>query len=61
MAGKVEYVVVDGCIQDGKQIIKKGEIYTPSSKELTQLLLQEGKIAGRGQLPVAAAGDDHET
>ncbi|MFK3720365.1 hypothetical protein ACI2J9_12395 [Pseudomonas fulva] len=58
MAGKVEYVVVDGCIQDGKQIIKKGEVYTSVSKELTDLLISEGKIARRGQLPASAADDD---
>lgn len=58
MAGKIEYVVVDGCIQDGKQIIKKGEVYTSVSKELTDLLISEGKIARRGQLPAAAADED---
>ncbi|WP_110968321.1 hypothetical protein [Pseudomonas huaxiensis] len=51
MAAKIEYVVVDGCIQDGKKVIRQGEVYTPSNKELTDLLIEEGKIAKRGQLP----------
>ncbi|WP_028694344.1 hypothetical protein [Pseudomonas cremoricolorata] len=58
MAGKVEYVVVDGCIQDGKQIVKKGEVYSSSSKELTEQLIKEGKIGRRGQLPAAGTDDD---
>lgn len=56
MAAKVEYVVVDGCIQDGKEVIRQGEVFTPSGKEMADLLVKEGKIAKRGQLPK----DDHD-
>ncbi|WP_045884401.1 hypothetical protein [Pseudomonas chlororaphis] len=51
MAAKTEYVVVEGCLQDGTEVIRQGEVYTPPSKEVAELLLDEGKIARRGQLP----------
>ncbi|OLF55234.1 hypothetical protein [Pseudomonas chlororaphis] len=51
MAAKTEYVVVDGCLQDGAKVIRQGEVYDPPSKEVAELLLDEGKIVRRGQLP----------
>jgi len=51
MAAKTEYVVVDGCLQDGAKVIRQGEVYEPPSKEVAELLMAEGKIARRGQLP----------
>ncbi len=60
MAAKIEYVVVDGCIQDGTKVIRQGEVYSPPSKELAELLLAEGKIAKRGQLPSKDDQDDGE-
>lgn len=58
MAAKVEYVVVDGCIQDGSNIVNKGEVYDPPNAEVRDLLLEEGKIAKRGKLDAEQAGDD---
>ncbi|MCS4261094.1 hypothetical protein EDF83_0598 [Pseudomonas protegens] len=58
MAAKVEYVVVDGCIQDGSQIVKKGDVYDPPNTEVRDLLLEEGKIAKRGKLDAEQPGDD---
>ncbi|QVM98389.1 hypothetical protein JYG36_09535 [Pseudomonas sp. SORT22] len=60
MAAKIEYVVVDGCVQDGSKIYKKGEAYVPPNKELLELLLDEGKIAPRGKLPARDEQDDGE-
>ncbi|WJO23212.1 hypothetical protein LU688_11220 [Pseudomonas soli] len=51
MAAKIEYVVVDGCLQDGNKVICSGEVYAPPSKEVAETLVGEGKIARRGQLP----------
>lgn len=50
MAAKIEYVVVDGCIQDGSKVVRKGEVYVPPSAELRDVLLEEGIIARRGKL-----------
>ncbi|WP_198035918.1 hypothetical protein [Pseudomonas monteilii] len=50
MAAKIEYVVVDGCIQDGNKVVRKGEVYVPPSAELRDALLDEGIIARRGKL-----------
>lgn len=50
MAAKIEYVVVDGCIQDGNKIVRKGEVYVPPSAELRDVLLDEGIITRRGKL-----------
>lgn len=50
MAAKIEYVVVDGCIQDGSKVVRKGEVYVPPSAELRDLLLEEGIIARCGKL-----------
>lgn len=60
MAAKIEYVVVDGCVQDGSKIFKKGETYVPASKEILELLLAESKIAPRGKLPAKDEQDDGE-
>ncbi|MNJ73380.1 hypothetical protein D3C77_701670 [compost metagenome] len=58
MAAKIEYVVVDGCVQDGSKIYKKGETYAAPSKDILELLLDEGKIAPRGKLPAQNDQDD---
>lgn len=50
MAAKIEYVVVDGCIQDGTKIVRKGEVYVPPSAEVREFLLAEGRIVARGKL-----------
>ncbi len=47
---KVEYVVVDGCIQDGGKVVKAGEVFVPSSAAIRELLLEEGAIVARGKL-----------
>lgn len=47
---KIEYVVVDGCIQCGSKIIRKNEVYVPPSAEIRELLLAEGKIVARGKI-----------
>jgi hypothetical protein len=47
---KVEYVVVDGCIQDGGKVVKAGEVFVPSSADIRELLLEEGAIVARGKL-----------
>lgn len=58
MAAKVEYVVVDGCIQDGAEVVRAGEVYVPPSTEVRDLLLEEGKIAKRGKLDAAQVEED---
>ncbi|AYO01057.1 hypothetical protein D8767_19720 [Pseudomonas sp. LTGT-11-2Z] len=58
MAAKIEYVVVDGCIQDGTKVVKKGEVFMSSNKEVLELLIEEGKIAPRGKLPSKDEQDD---
>ncbi|RWU18103.1 hypothetical protein DM813_25920 [Pseudomonas alkylphenolica] len=58
MAAKIEYVVIDGCIQDGAKVVRKGEVYVPPSKELAEELIDEGKIAPRGKLPAKDEQDD---
>ncbi len=45
MAKKAEYLVVDGCIQDGRTVVVKGEPYSPPNKEVADALLAEGRIA----------------
>jgi len=45
MAKKAEYLVVDGCVQDGRVVIVKGEPYSPPSKEVAEALIAEGRIA----------------
>ncbi|MDD2056319.1 hypothetical protein N5D52_10190 [Pseudomonas sp. GD03860] len=60
MAVKIEYVVADGCIQDGSKTYKKGETYPSTNKEILELLVDEGKIAPRGKLPAKDEQDDGE-
>ncbi|MGE8187945.1 hypothetical protein [Pseudomonas sp. NPDC086278] len=45
MAKKAEYLVIDGCVQDGRTVVLKGEPYTPPSKEIADALVAEGRIA----------------
>lgn len=45
MAKKAEYLVIDGCVQDGRTVIVKGEPYSPPNKEVADALLAEGRIA----------------
>lgn len=47
---KVEYVVVDGCIQDAGKVVKAGEVFVPSSAAIRELLLEAGAIVARGKL-----------
>ncbi|WP_460415475.1 hypothetical protein [Pseudomonas sp. microsymbiont 2] len=51
---KVEYVVVDGCIQDGGKVVKAGEVFVPSSAAIRELLLEEGAIVARGKLSTSS-------
>jgi len=45
MAKKAEYLVIDGCVQDGRNVVVKGEPYSPPSREVADTLLAEGRIA----------------
>jgi hypothetical protein len=45
MAKKAEYLVIDGCVQDGRNVVVKGEPYSPPSREVADALLAEGCIA----------------
>lgn len=45
MAKKPGYIVVDGCIQEGRNVIVRGSPYTPASKEMENALVAEGRIA----------------
>ncbi|RXT59596.1 hypothetical protein [Pseudomonas syringae] len=45
MAKKPGYIVVDGCIQEGRNVIVRGSPYTPASKEMEDALVAEGRIA----------------
>ncbi|AZL67943.1 hypothetical protein [Pseudomonas oryziphila] len=51
---KVEYVVVDGCVQSGTTLVKKGEVFVPPTAEVRDLLLAEGVIVARGKLESAS-------
>lgn len=53
---KVEYVVVDGCVQSGAALVKKGEVFVPPSAEVRDLLLAEGVIVARGKLESGSRG-----
>lgn len=62
MAAKVEYVVIEGCVQDGVNLVRKGKVYVPPSTEIRDLLLEEGVIAKRGKLePGSDASDDGDS
>jgi hypothetical protein len=56
MASKTEYVVIDGCIQDGHTVTVKGERYSPATKEIAAELLAQGRIALIAD-PLLEAGD----
>ncbi|WLG69319.1 hypothetical protein [Pseudomonas brassicacearum] len=58
MAAKVEYVVIEGCVQDGAKLVRKGEVYVPLSTEIRDLLLEEGVIAKRGKLESGSSASD---
>ena len=45
MAKKAEFLVIDGCVQDGRVVVVKGEPYSPPNKEIEEALLAEGRIA----------------
>ena len=45
MAKKTEFIVIDGCIQEGKARYLPGQSYTPPSAELRAELLAGGVIA----------------
>ncbi|GGJ32682.1 hypothetical protein [Pseudomonas avellanae] len=45
MAKKPSYIVVDGCIQEGSNVILRGSLYSPASKEMEDALVAEGRIA----------------
>lgn len=58
MAAKVEYVVIEGCVQDGAKLVRKGEVYVPPSTDIRDLLLEEGVIAKRGKLDSESSTSD---
>lgn len=45
MAKKTEYIVIDGCIQEGKERYLPGQSYAPPSATLRDELLAGGVIA----------------
>lgn len=45
MAKKADFLVIDGCVQDGRVVVVKGEPYSPPNKEVEEALLAEGRIA----------------
>lgn len=45
MAKKADFLVIDGCVQDGRVVVVKGEPYSPPSKRIEEALLAEGRIA----------------
>ncbi|MGO4366440.1 hypothetical protein [Pseudomonas sp. PAB10] len=45
MAKKAEFLVIDGCVQDGRTVVVKGEPYAPPNKEVADALIAEGRIA----------------
>lgn len=45
MAKKIEFIVIDGCIQEGKARYLPGQSYTPPNAELRAELLAGGVIA----------------
>lgn len=45
MAKKTDYIVIDGCIQEGKACYLPGEAYTPPNAALRAELLASGVIA----------------
>ncbi|WP_160286540.1 hypothetical protein [Pseudomonas knackmussii] len=45
MAKKTEFIVIDGCIQEGKYVFLPGQAYSPPSTKLRDELLASGVIA----------------
>lgn len=45
MAKKGEFIVVDGCIQEGRETFLPGSVYTPPTTKLRDELLASGVIA----------------
>ncbi|VVN89496.1 hypothetical protein PS706_01788 [Pseudomonas fluorescens] len=45
MAKKADFLVIDGCVQDGRVVVVKGKPYSPPSKGIEEALLSEGCIA----------------
>lgn len=44
MAKKPEYIVANGCLQEGSRLIFPGAPYSPATPELTARLLAKGKL-----------------
>lgn len=45
MAKKTDYIVVSGCVQDGRRVVCKGQPYSPASADIEAALLESGVIA----------------
>ncbi|WP_044871982.1 hypothetical protein [Pseudomonas sp. LFM046] len=45
MAKKGEFIVIDGCIQEGRETFLPGSVYTPPTTKLRDELLEAGVIA----------------
>ncbi|SIQ37173.1 hypothetical protein [Aquipseudomonas alcaligenes] len=59
---KPDFVVIDGCVQEGSTVFVKGTPYAPPSKEVAEDLVKQGVIAPikseAGQAVLKAAGGD---
>ena len=40
-----DFIVIDGCLQQGRKVFNLGEVYTPPTAELAKELEAAGKIA----------------
>ncbi|WP_312224333.1 hypothetical protein [Stutzerimonas nitrititolerans] len=45
MARQEKYVVIDGCIEEGKEVFVKGQPYAPLSADWAEALTKAGTIA----------------
>lgn len=45
MAKKTEFIVIDGCIQEGRETFLPGSVYAPPTTKLRDELLASGVIA----------------
>lgn len=45
MAKKAEYIVIDGCIQEGKEVFLPGQPYSPPTAEIRDDLVTRKVIA----------------
>ncbi|ASP03632.1 hypothetical protein [Pseudomonas aeruginosa] len=59
-AAKSKYIVISGCVQDGRHIYRKGEPYEPASAELREELLVAGVIGLAKDHAQAQSGEDGE-